>query len=166
MPVLIGSETKSVALGLTVTATNIDESPGSDLFIAGANVAGAGNPSLVVGVNFFVETLDLSFVGTTTAGFDVGTIFSDSNVVVSVFGPGNALLGTFNIATTGAGVSFGVVSDAGLISRINLASTGFQAEWVDSRRAAALRSSLSMTFSRAPTRRLEKAYRAASARTS
>jgi hypothetical protein len=118
--------------GLTITATG--NHPGDqDLFIDG--VGESGNTRKTVAANFFVESLNLSFAPTSTAvGATLLSEFSASTFTVSVFGPGNTLLGTFtdsNVPNSGAGSFFGVVATGGdTISRINFNSTTNELETV------------------------------------
>ncbi len=117
-----------ILTGLTLEASTEE---GGDLFILGAGFD--LDPSIVVGANFFEASLDLLFSGASAIGLDIGSALDDSTVTVSVFGPGDLLLNTFNVAATGTGTFFGVINDSGTISRINLLafSTTDQAEWVD-----------------------------------
>ena len=117
-----------ILTGLTLEASTEE---GDDLFILGPGLF--SNPSIVVGANFFDASLDLLFSGASAIGLDIGSVFADSTVTVSVFGPGDLLLNTFNVAATGTGTFFGVINDSGTISRINLVSTtnDREFEWVD-----------------------------------
>ena len=113
--------------GLTLQSSNVGLS--GDLYLGGPGWD--GNPSIMVGSNFFQESLNLLFSGTNAVGLDIGSLFSDSTIAVSIFGAGDLLLGSFNVAATGSGTFFGVVNDSGSITRINLNSLTGQTEWAD-----------------------------------
>ena len=82
-----------------------------------------GNPSKVLGPTFFSSTFDLTFASANAVGLDVFAGPSPGNVVISAFSPTNALLGSsiLPVASLG-GTFFGVISDAGPIGRLNIAS--------------------------------------------
>ena len=103
--------------------------PDSGLALSGPGFGGIATKAVFA--NTFVESLNLSFDASSAVGFDLFSQTANSTIRVSVFGAGNALLGTFDIAATTTGVFFGVISDAGLITRINLDSLTDMAEGVD-----------------------------------
>ena len=119
--------TGTILPGLTLSTP--DAHNPDDLAVAGAGFA--SNPSKAVYANFFTDTLDLTFAGTNAVGLDILSAFSGSTIRISVFGAGNALLGTFDIFAPNSGAFFGVVNDAGLITRINLSSLSGEAEAAD-----------------------------------
>ena len=119
--------TGDILPGLTLDSSTARPTDG--LALAGAGFGGV--PSKTVFANFFSDSLNLMFSGSSAVGFDLFSQFSNSTITVSVFGAGDVLLNSFNIAATTGGVFFGVINDAGLITRINLFSLTDQAEGVD-----------------------------------
>jgi hypothetical protein len=67
-------------------------------------------------------SFDIFLTASNAIGLDV-LLFSGGSIDVNVFDPSNALIQTFTLATTNAGVFFGVISDSGLIGHINLATS-------------------------------------------
>lgn len=90
----------------------------------------AGITSKAIFANQFTDTLDMVFGGSNAVGFDLLSQFAASTITVSVFGAGDVLLGSFDVAATTTGVFWGVISDQA-IRRINLSSLSNQAEGVD-----------------------------------
>jgi hypothetical protein len=113
----------SLAPGVTYSA-----SPGPSLVVIGAGFAGPLNASKVLGPVFFADTLNLTFAAANAVGLDVYAGPASGNVLFSVFSPVNVLLGSFTVVaqTIPQGTSFGVVSDAGPIGRLNVASQAIQ----------------------------------------
>ena len=67
------------------------------------------------------DTLDLTFESASAVGFDVFPGFvAPGDVLISVFDSVNAPMGTFTILASPGGTFFGVLSDSGLIGRINV----------------------------------------------
>jgi len=106
--------------------------PGPDIggvLILGANYFGASNPANILTNNVFAESLDIEFLGpTTVVGLRLGCMTTTNScaqtVDVSVFGAGNVLLDSTNIAVTDLIDSFlGIVSAAN-ITRINFEFPG------------------------------------------
>lgn len=85
-----------------------------------------GNVSKVILVNSNTDSLNLRFTSSNAVGLDVLS-FNPSTVRVSIFGASDAFLNFFDVPTNEAGVFFGVINDAGPITRIHLESTGSQA---------------------------------------
>jgi hypothetical protein len=116
----------SILPGLTLdTPADFD----FDLALVGAGFAGI--PTNSVFSNFFADTLNVHLASGTAVGLDAFSIFEDSTVTISVYGAGDALLGTFDIAAGTAGTFFGVVNDSGAITRLNLFSARGFSEGVD-----------------------------------
>jgi hypothetical protein len=116
----------SILPGLTLdTPSDFD----FDLALVGAGFAGI--PTNAVFSNFFVDTLNVRLASGSAVGLDVFSIFEDSTITISVFGAGDALLGTFDIAAGTAGTFFGVANDSGAITRLNLFSARGFSEGVD-----------------------------------
>jgi hypothetical protein len=86
----------------------------------------------MVFANIFSDSLDVAFPGGVFAvGSDIGSLFSASTLTVSVFGPGNVLLGTAPaFAPISGNGFFGVESTTTAITRINFNSPTNQAEGV------------------------------------
>ncbi|MBX9579114.1 MAG: PEP-CTERM sorting domain-containing protein [Gemmataceae bacterium] len=123
-------------LGLAVPGLTVDSQPprglfGSGLALTSPSFGGTANGNMIF-ANFFDDTLDLFFdPGVTAVAADLGSLFSDSNITVSVYGPGDVLLGSTVAAANNAGTGFfGVLSTMGDIARINLSSDTGQAEGV------------------------------------
>jgi hypothetical protein len=106
--------------------------PGSGLALLGAGFPAVGNTSKVLGPNGFADTFNLAFASATAIGFDVFAGLVPGNVTMSIFDLANLPLGTFTVAVPAGGAFFGVLSDAALIGRINVASqTTIPGELVD-----------------------------------
>jgi hypothetical protein len=117
----------TLAPGITYTA-----SPGSSIVLLGAGFPSAGNTSKVLGPNAFADSLNLTFTSANAAGLDVFAGPLAGNVLLSVFSPGNVLLGSFTILAPLGGTFFGVLSDAGPLGRLNISSqTAQPGELVD-----------------------------------
>jgi len=100
--------------------------------LLGANFAGLGNTTKLLGPNSFLDTLNVSFSSTNAVGFDVFPGPAAGNVNVTVYDATDAQLGTFMVAAPIAGAFFGVISDAGPIGRINISSqTATPGELID-----------------------------------
>ena len=112
--------------GITLTSSTVRPADGLALAGAGVNTL----PSKAVFANFFTDSLDLAFTSSSAVGFDLISQTAPSTITVSVFGAGDVLLGSFDIAATPAGVFWGVIGDS-QITRINLFSATNQAEGVD-----------------------------------
>jgi len=93
-----------------------------NLVVLGAGFSGVGNASRVLGPNRFADTLNLTFANSNAVGFDVFAGPRGGNVAISVFDPGNVLLGTFSVFAPVGGTFFGVISTTSNIGRINVAS--------------------------------------------
>jgi hypothetical protein len=91
------------------------------MVVIGGGFPALGNTSKVLGPNVFVDTFDLTFADANAVGFDAFVGPARGNVLISMFSPTNQLLGTTTIAPPLGGTFFGVMSDAGLIGRINVA---------------------------------------------
>ena len=91
------------------------------LVLVGANFLDFGNTSHVLGPLAAGDTLDLTFESASAVGFDVFPGFvAPGDVLISVFDSVNAPMGTFTILASPGGTFFGVLSDSGLIGRINV----------------------------------------------
>jgi hypothetical protein len=86
----------------------------------------------VLGPNFFPSTFDLTFASANAIGLDVFPGPFAGNVMISAFSPTNAPLGSVSLFAPTVGSFFGVISDAGPIGRLNIASeTSRAGELVD-----------------------------------
>lgn len=83
-----------------------------------------GNTSNVLGPYSGLDTLDLTLESASAIGFDVFPGVAEGDVLISVFDSANAPMGTFTIFASPGGTFFGVVSDSGLIGRINIGVPG------------------------------------------
>jgi hypothetical protein len=83
-----------------------------------------GNTSNVLGPYSVLDTLDLTLESASAIGFDVFPGVAEGDVVISVFDSANAPMGTFTILASPGGTFFGVLSDSGLIGRINIGVPG------------------------------------------
>lgn len=93
----------------------------------GMAVIGAGfeglSSSKIFGPNAFFDSLNITFAGANAAGFQVYAGTTTGPVTIDVFGTANSLLGTFIVTPpTINGTFFGVISDTGPITRINVAN--------------------------------------------
>ena len=83
-----------------------------------------GNTSNVLGPLGALDTLDLTLESASAIGFDVFPGVATSNVLISVFDSANAPMGTFTILASPGGTFFGLLSDSGLIGRVNVVTLG------------------------------------------
>ena len=83
-----------------------------------------GNTSNVLGPYSTLDTLDLTLDSASAIGFDVFPGIAAGDVVISVYDSADALMGTFTISASPGGTFFGVLSDSGLIGRINVGAPG------------------------------------------
>lgn len=83
-----------------------------------------GNTSNVLGPFGVEDTLDLTLESASAIGFEVFPGVATGDVLISVFDSLNAPMGTFTILASPGGTFFGVLSDSGLIGRINVATLG------------------------------------------
>jgi hypothetical protein len=118
--------------GLAITATG--NNPGSDLAVAGVGFAGNTNNSVFA--NFFVETLNILLSpGVDAVGLGMLSEFGVSDFDVSVFGPGDVLIGSttvLGVPNSGAGLFLGMIATGGdSITRVNLSSQTGEAEGID-----------------------------------
>jgi hypothetical protein len=113
--------------GLTLASSTVDP---QGLALAGAGF-NATVPSKSIFANSPDDTLNLSFDAASAVGFDLLSLYVNTIVTVSVFGAGDVLLGTFNVPGTDSGLFFGVINNAGAITRINLSSALAPYEGVD-----------------------------------
>jgi hypothetical protein len=91
------------------------------LVLVGRDFLNFGNTSNVLGPLAAGDTLDLTFESASAIGFDVFPGFvAPGDVLISVFDSANAPMGTFSILASPGGTFFGVLSDSGLIGRINV----------------------------------------------
>ena len=110
------------ASGALVPGVVYSASPGPSMALLGSGFPGVGNTTTVLGPNSFVETLNLTFTSAEAEGLDVFAGIAAGNVLLSVFGPADVPLGSFTVLAPSGGTFFGVVSDAGPIGRLNVAS--------------------------------------------
>jgi hypothetical protein len=91
------------------------------LVLVGRDFLDFGNTSNVLGPYAAGDTLDLTFESASAIGFDVFPgIVAPGEILISVFDSVNAPMGTFTILASPGGTFFGVLSDSGLIGRINV----------------------------------------------
>ena len=96
-------------------------SPDPSMALLGAGFL--GNTSKVLGPTSFSSTFDLTFASANAVGLDVFSGPVAGNVIISAFSPTNAPLGSLTLlAPSVAGTFFGLISDAGPIGRLNIAS--------------------------------------------
>jgi len=90
-----------------------------------------GNPTTVIGSNFFSEYAIFTFLPSIEAiGVDLFSNISGDTFNINIFASSGALLGNTNVSGIGgAGTFFGVITDIGTIGRIEL--TGGSGELVD-----------------------------------
>jgi hypothetical protein len=101
-----------------------------NMVVLGANVA--GNTTKVIGPNIFPDTLNVTFSNANAVGLDVFPGPAAGNVALTVFNSSGGQLAMFAIPAAFAGTFFGVISDADLIGRINVASQALPpAELID-----------------------------------
>ena len=70
------------------------------------------------------DTLDLNFESASAIGFDVFPGIATADILISVFDSANTPMGAFTILASPGGTFVGVLSDIGLIGRINVATLG------------------------------------------
>ena len=118
--------TGEILAGLTVESVPnpLDTSDGgaAELVAVGGGFIAIGNPSIAVGPNAFVSDSNLLFTNASAVGFDLFTNRVGSPVaLVSVFGVGDALLGSFSVFVSRAEPAFfGAIDTENLITRINV----------------------------------------------
>ncbi|MGI8567126.1 MAG: PEP-CTERM sorting domain-containing protein [Pyrinomonadaceae bacterium] len=94
-----------------------------NMVVLGAGFPGVGNTSKVLGPNSFADTLNITFTSANAFGVDLYPGPAGGNILVSVFDPGNALLGSFTVAApVGSATFFGLISTTSGIGRVNVAS--------------------------------------------
>jgi len=105
--------------------------PGPDYYIALLSAGVVGNPSQSIVADTFSDSLDVFFFHpVNTVGFDLVSIFSDSEVLITIYGPGDVVLWQARSNGTNAGSFFGFHT-TDQITRVNLNSVAGQAEGVD-----------------------------------
>lgn len=111
--------TGEILAGLTVESV-----PNPELVAVGGGFIAIGNPSIAVGPNAFASDSNLLFTNASAVGFDLFTNRPGSPVsFVSVFGVGDALLGSFSVFVSRASPAFfGAIDTENLITRINVHS--------------------------------------------
>jgi hypothetical protein len=93
-------------------------------FPVGPDFLTLGNTSNVLGPYSGLDTLDLTLESASAIGLDVFPGVATGEVLISVFDSANAPMGTFTVLASPGGTFFGVLSDGGLIGRINVAAPG------------------------------------------
>ena len=119
--------TGEILAGLTVESVfnpvvQSDFNP--ELVALGSGFIAIGNPSIAVGPNTFTSNTNLLFSNASAVGFDLFTN-RRSPFTISVFGVGDALLGSFTIDEVSRGPAatfFGAIDTGNLITRINVDS--------------------------------------------
>jgi hypothetical protein len=81
-----------------------------------------GNTTKVLGPAIFASTMNLTFTSASAVGFDVFPGLAPGNILISIFSPTDAALGSFTIPGIAGGSFFGIVSTPDLIGRVNIAS--------------------------------------------
>jgi hypothetical protein len=122
-PLNITTASACFAAGALLPNVTYSAVPGTfqpNMVVLGAGVA--GNLSKVVGPNLFADMFNLTFGAANAVGFDVFPGPFAGTVVISVFSPTSVLLNSFSISASRGPNFFGIVSDAGTIGRINVAS--------------------------------------------
>jgi hypothetical protein len=119
--------------GLGGLLTGITYSSASGILVlVGPDFLPLGNTSNVLGPFGVVDTLDLTLESASAIGLDVFPGVATGHVLISVFDSVNAPMETFTILASPGGTFFGVLSDSGLIGRINVATLAeFQGGLVD-----------------------------------
>jgi hypothetical protein len=133
-PLSSASGSSCFSIGALLPGVTLNSSPtvNSNMVVLGANFAGVGNTSKVVGPSLFADTLNIVFSDANAIGFDFFPGTSAGNVLFSLFSPTNVSLGTFTLSGAVASNVFGVISDSALIGRINIATqTASTGELVD-----------------------------------
>jgi PEP-CTERM motif-containing protein len=90
------------------------------LVLLGSDFLPLGNTSNVLGPFAVGDTMDLTLESASAIGFDVFPGLEPADILISVFDPLNAPIGTFTILASPGGTFFGVLSDSGLIGRVNI----------------------------------------------
>jgi hypothetical protein len=112
-----------------VQFTTTPNTPAEDIAIVGPGQA--GNSSINVVANYFIETWIINFTsGTTATGMDLISIFSDSTVDIEVYGS-SGLIDSMTASATGAGAFWGIANCGEPITQIVMDSQTDQAEGVD-----------------------------------
>ena len=112
-----------------VQFTTTPNTPSEDIAIVDAGAA--GNPSINVVANFFIESWIINFSpGTTATGMDLISIFSDGAVDIDVYGS-SGLIDSMSASATGAGTFWGIANCSEPITQIVIDSPTDQAEGVD-----------------------------------
>jgi hypothetical protein len=93
-------------------------------FPLGPDFLTLGNTSNVLGPYSALDTLDLTLESASAIGLDVYPGVATGDVLISVFDSADALMGTFTVLASPGGTFFGVLSDNGLIGRINVGAPG------------------------------------------
>jgi hypothetical protein len=102
------------------------------LVLVGPGFLTFGNTSNVLGPYSSLDTMDLTFDSASAVGFDVFPGVAAADVLISVFDLVNAPMGQFTVSALPGGTFFGVLSDSGLIGRINVDTLGdFEGGLVD-----------------------------------
>ncbi|HVQ14812.1 MAG TPA: PEP-CTERM sorting domain-containing protein [Vicinamibacterales bacterium] len=102
--------------GVTYSSTS-----GLLVLVGRDSFTGFDNTSNVLGPFANGDTLDLTFAYASAIGFDVFPGFvAPGQIVISVFDPVNAPMGSFPILASPTGTFFGVLSGSGRIGRINV----------------------------------------------
>ena len=102
------------------------------LVLLGPDFLSYGNTSNVLGPYAAGDTMDLTLESASAIGFDVFPGIAPADILISVFDSLNAPIGTFTILASPGGTFFGVLSDSGLIGRINVDTLAeFQGGLVD-----------------------------------
>lgn len=103
--------------GVTYSSTS------GSMALIGTAFPGLNNSTNLLGPNNFGETLSLTFTQANAAGFDVfASPRVSGDVLISLYNPTNALLGTFTVTAPLTGTFFGVVSNTDSIGRIDILS--------------------------------------------
>ena len=102
------------------------------LVLLGPDFLPFGNTSNILGPFGVADTLDLTLDSASAIAFDVFPGVAPGRFLISVFDSVNAPIGTFAMLASPGGTFFGVLSDSGLIGRINIATLAeFQGGLVD-----------------------------------
>lgn len=134
-PVNANSDDACFSPGEILPGIQFLDNPGPEVggvIVIGANFNGTGgNPPNLLSNNTFADSYDVEFTGSTdTVGLRLGCVRSGSlcarNIVVSVFGAMDSLLGSSNIAVTEAADAFIGIESQDPITRINLEFDGPQ----------------------------------------
>ena len=117
--------TGEILAGLTVESAfdpTVQSVPNPELVAVGGGFIAIGNPSIAVGPNALASNSNLLFTNASAVGFDLFTNRPGSPVAfVSLFGVGDALLGSFCVLVSRASPAFfGAIDTENLITRINV----------------------------------------------